>query len=125
MRYAFPVLVAGVAFSINETFDRILLKELLPPNIADTDIGMYSACYKIALFMTLFATAYRLGIEPFFFSHAKSENPQKNYATILEYFVALGSIILLFVVVFADLRRVRRTFRADLGCCLSARRGSR
>lgn len=102
MRYAFPVLVAGVAFSINETFDRILLKELLPPNIADTDIGMYSACYKIALFMTLFATAYRLGIEPFFFSHAKSENPQKNYATILEYFVALGSIILLFVVVFAD-----------------------
>jgi len=102
MRYAFPVLVAGVAFSINETFDRILLKELLPPNIADTDIGMYSACYKIALFMTLFATAYRLGIEPFFFSHAKSENPQKNYAIILEFFVAFGSIILLSVVVFAD-----------------------
>ena len=102
MRYAFPVLVAGVAFSINETFDRILLKELLPPNIANTDIGMYSACYKIALFMTLFATAYRLGIEPFFFSHAKSKNPQKNYATILEFFVAFGSIILLSVVVFAD-----------------------
>ena len=102
MRYAFPVLVAGIAFSINETFDRILLKELLPANIADTEIGMYSACYKIALFMTLFATAYRLGIEPFFFSHAKSENPQKNYARILEFFVAIGSVILLTVVVFAD-----------------------
>src|SRR5690606_14600648 len=102
MRYAFPVLIAGVAFSINETFDRILLKELLPPDIAETDIGMYSACYKISLFMTLFATAYRLGIEPFFFSHAKSENPKKNYAIILEFFVASGSIILLFVVVFAD-----------------------
>ncbi|WP_166960087.1 oligosaccharide flippase family protein [Yeosuana marina] len=102
MRYAFPVLIAGIAFSINETFDRILLKELLPSNIAETDIGMYSACYKIALFMTLFATAYRLGIEPFFFSHAKSENPQKNYARILEFFVAFGSIILLTVVVFAD-----------------------
>ncbi len=102
IRYAFPVLIAGIAFSINETFDRILLKELLPSNIAETDIGMYSACYKIALFMTLFATAYRLGIEPFFFSHAKSENPQKNYARILEFFVAFGSIILLTVVVFAD-----------------------
>ncbi len=101
-RYAFPILIAGVAFSINETFDRILLKELLPKNIADTQIGMYSACYKIALFMTLFATAYRLGIEPFFFSHAKTENPQKNYAKILEFFVAFGSIILLAVVVFAD-----------------------
>ncbi|WP_040279647.1 oligosaccharide flippase family protein [Psychroserpens damuponensis] len=101
-RYAFPVLVAGVAFSINETFDRILLDRLLPPDIAETEIGMYSACYKLALFMTLFATAYRLGIEPFFFSHAKTENPQKNYAKILEFFVAFGSIILLAVVVFAD-----------------------
>ena len=102
LRYAFPVLIAGVAFSINETFDRILLKELLPSDVADSQIGMYSACYKIALFMTLFATAYRLGIEPFFFSHAKSENPQKNYARILEFFVAFGSVILLTVVVFAD-----------------------
>ena len=102
LRYAFPVLIAGIAFSINETFDRILLKELLPTDIAETQIGMYSACYKIALFMTLFAAAYRLGIEPFFFSHAKSKNPQKNYAKILEYFVAFGSVILLTVVVFAD-----------------------
>ncbi|OUR93841.1 polysaccharide biosynthesis protein [Flavobacteriales bacterium 34_180_T64] len=102
MRYALPVLVAGIAFSINETFDRILLDKLLPSDIADTQIGMYSACYKIAIFMTLFVTAYRLGIEPFFFSHAKSENPQKNYAKILEFFVAFGSIILLTVVVFAD-----------------------
>ncbi|WP_299524296.1 oligosaccharide flippase family protein [Winogradskyella sp.] len=101
-RYAFPVLIAGVAFSINETFDRILLKELLPADIAESEIGMYSACYKLALFMTLFATAYRLGIEPYFFSHAKTDNPQKNYANILEFFVAFGSVILLTVVVFAD-----------------------
>lgn len=103
LRYAFPVLIAGIAFSINETFDRILLDYLLPEDIADTHIGMYSACYKLALFMTLFVTAYRLGIEPYFFSHAQEENPQKNYARILEFFVALGSVILLSVVVFADL----------------------
>ena len=106
MQYAFPVLIAGVAFSVNETFDRILLDKLLPENIAKTEIGMYSACYKLSLFMTLFATAYRLGIEPFFFSHAKAENPQKNYAKILEYFVIFGSGILLFVIVFADVLKV-------------------
>jgi O-antigen/teichoic acid export membrane protein len=94
--------VAGIAFSINEAFDRILLKELLPADIAESEIGMYSACYKLALFMTLFATAYRLGIEPYFFSHSKTKNPQKNFANILEFFVAFGSIILLSVVVFAD-----------------------
>lgn len=102
MQYGMPVLIAGIAFSVNETFDRILLDKLLPESIAETEIGMYSACYKIAVFMTLFATAYRLGIEPFFFSHAKSTNPQKNYARILEFFVAFGAVILLAVVVFAD-----------------------
>lgn len=106
MQYAFPILIAGVAFSINETFDRILLNKLLPESIAKTEIGMYSACYKLALFMTLFATAYRLGIEPFFFSHAKTQNPQKNYAKILEYFVIFGSGILLAVIVFADVLKV-------------------
>jgi len=106
MRYAFPVLIAGVAYSINETFDRILLDKLLPEQIAKTEIGMYSACYKLALFMMLFATAYRLGVEPFFFSHAKTENPKKNYAVILEYFVIFGSVILLAVVVFADVLKV-------------------
>ncbi|WP_041632717.1 lipopolysaccharide biosynthesis protein [Maribacter sp. HTCC2170] len=102
MKYAMPVLVAGVAFTINEVFDRILLERLLPADVADSEVGMYSACYKLALFMTLFATAFRMGIEPFFFSHSKTENPQKAYAQITNYFVVLGSIILLGVVVFAD-----------------------
>ena len=106
IRYAFPVLIAGVAFSINETFDRILLDKLLPENIAKTEIGMYSACYKLGMFMTLFVTAYKLGVEPFFFSHANTENPKKNYARVLEYFVIFGSVILLVVVVFADVLKV-------------------
>ncbi len=103
MRYALPVMIAGVAFTINEVFDRVLLSELLPEDIAKEEIGKYSACYKLALFMTLFATAFRLGIEPFFFSHASSDAPQKAYAQITNYFVVLGSLILLGVVVFADL----------------------
>ena len=102
MVYAIPILIAGVAFAINETFDRILLDRMLPEDTAEADVGMYSACYKLALFITLFATAFRLGIEPYFFSHSQTENPQKNYARILEFFVALGSVILLTVVVFAD-----------------------
>nr|AOE12773.1 polysaccharide biosynthesis protein [uncultured bacterium] len=106
LRYALPVLVAGVAFSINETFDRVLLERLLPESIAKTSVGMYSACYKIALFMMLFATAYRLGIEPFFFSHSKTKGAEKNYAQVLELFVVFGAVILLTVVVFIDFLKV-------------------
>ena len=106
LRYAFPVLIAGLAYAINETFNRILLDYLSTADDPDREIGMFSACYKLALFMTLFATAFRLGIEPYFFSHAKSNNPQKNYAKILEYFVIFGSVILLVVVVFADIIKI-------------------
>jgi O-antigen/teichoic acid export membrane protein len=102
LAYGLPVMIAGIAFTINEVFDKILLSRLLPADIANSEAGKYAACYKLALFMTLFATAYRLGIEPFFFSHLKNKNPQKAYAHILYYFVIFGSVILLSVVVFLD-----------------------
>ena len=103
MQYALPVLVAGIAFSINETFDRILLDRLLPEDVADHLVGVYSACYKLALFMTLFATAFRLGIEPFFFKYATHKNAPETYARITKFFTAFGAFILLFVVVFVHL----------------------
>lgn len=103
MRYGLPILVAGIAFAINEQFDKILLGKLLPAEIADAEVGVYSACYKLGLFMVLFRTAYTLGIEPFFFSHAGSENANQTYATVTKYFVIFGSFILLAVIVFADL----------------------
>jgi len=103
MKYALPVMVAGIAFAINEAFDRILLDKL---DVPKAEIGAYSACYKLALFMTLFATAFRLGIEPFFFSHSKNENAPQTYAAITKYFVIFGSVILLAVVVFADVLKI-------------------
>lgn len=103
IKYAFPVLIAGIAFSINEAFDKILLKYLLPKNIAEAEVGVYAACYKLGVFMTLFATAFRLGIEPFFFNHAQSKNAKQTYATITKYFSIFGSIILLIVIVYIDI----------------------
>ncbi|RKN15522.1 polysaccharide biosynthesis protein, partial [Aquimarina sp. AD1] len=106
MRYALPILIAGIAYSINETFDRILLDKLLPENVAEHMVGVYSACYKLALFMTLFATAFRLGIEPFFFNYADNKNAPETYARITKYFVILGSFIFLFVIVFVHLLKI-------------------
>lgn len=100
MQYGLPILFAGIAFAINEHFDKILLDWMHVPL---SDIGAYSACYKIGMFMVLFRTAYTLGIEPFFFSHASNENAQLTYATITKYFVIFGSFICLFVIVFIDL----------------------
>ena len=106
LRYGLPIMVAGIAFAINEQFDKILLGRLLPANIADAEVGVYSACYKLGLFMVLYRTAYTLGIEPFFFSHSSNEDAPQTYATITKYFVIFGSFILLSVIVFADVLKL-------------------
>ena len=103
MQYGLPILIAGIAFAINEHFDKILLQWM---NVPLSDIGAYSACYKIGMFMVLFRTAYTLGIEPFFFSHSSNENAPETYATITKYFVIFGSFICLFVIAFIDLLKV-------------------
>ncbi|MDO5106430.1 polysaccharide biosynthesis C-terminal domain-containing protein [Capnocytophaga sp.] len=101
--YAVPVLVSGIAFAVNEGFDRVFLRMLLPADSADATIGVYSACYKMGVFMTLFVTAYKLGVEPFFFSKAKDKNAPQTYALITQYFTIFGAFILLFITVFVDI----------------------
>lgn len=96
LRYALPVMLAGVAFTINEVFDKIILSKMA----GDSAAGIYGACYKLGVFMTLFATAYRMGVEPFFFREAYSSNKEKQYADVAYYFVVFASIIYLLVMVF-------------------------
>jgi len=60
LKYAFPVLIAGIAFSINEAFDKIMLKYLLPEDVAESEVGVYAACYKLGVFMTLVDNAFTL-----------------------------------------------------------------
>lgn len=103
MQYGYPILIAGIAFAINEHFDKILLDWM---NVPKADIGAYAACYKIGMFMVLFRTGYTLGIEPFFFSHASDENAPQTYAIITKYFVIFGSFITLFVIIFIDLLKL-------------------
>jgi len=96
--YGWPIMVAGIAFVINENLDKWLIPRLLDKNTN----GAYSACYKLAVFMTLFIQAFRMGAEPFFFNHADKENAKQTYATILKYFTIVGCIGLLGITVYLD-----------------------
>jgi O-antigen/teichoic acid export membrane protein len=96
--YSWPVLVANISFIINESLDKVMLKQMLPANISDHDVGVYGVCAKIAIFLSIFVQAFRLGAEPFFFSHAKNKNSGDTYARIMNYFVITVAIICVAVV---------------------------
>jgi O-antigen/teichoic acid export membrane protein len=94
-------MVAGLAFVINENLD----KWLLPSYEGEYINGAYSACYKLAVFMTLFIQAFRMGAEPFFFNHSDKANAKETYATILKYFTIVGTLGLIIVTVYIDVLR--------------------
>lgn len=102
MGYSIPILISGLAFAINEASDRMMMQYLLPQETAKEQLGIYGANYKLAVFMTMFTMAFRLGIEPFFFKYAENKNARQTYAEITKFFTISGSIILLGVMVFAD-----------------------
>lgn len=97
LRYAIPLLIAGLAGMVNETMDRVLLKYLLPESIALEQLGIYGACYKISILMSIFIQAFRYAAEPFFFSHYKKADGREIYALVLRWFVITCSFIFLAV----------------------------
>ena len=100
--YSWPVLVANLSFVINEHLDKMVIEQL---GVSEHDLGVYGAVCKIAVFLSLFITAFRLGAEPFFFSHAKNVNARQTYATILHYFVVALAVI--FVGLIANIELLK------------------
>ncbi len=96
MVYALPLLIVGLAGMVNETLDRILIKYLQSPVVGEYMQGVYGACYKISILMTIFIQAFRYSAEPFFFSRLKDDDNKKVYARVMKYFVIACSLIFLF-----------------------------
>jgi len=102
--FAVPLAIAGLAGIVNETIDRILLKRILlhrGQDYAESQVGIYSACYKLSILITLFVQAFRYAAEPFFFSQAKQENRDKTYSKVMTWFVI--TVTLMFLVISLNL----------------------
>ena len=94
IKYSWPILVAGFAFMVNENFD----KAIQIYHISASDAGAYGGCYKLAVLMTLFVTAYRMGIEPYFFKQMQNKNAKITYAKVTEYFSFFACIVALGII---------------------------
>lgn len=110
IRYSFPIVIAGFAGIINETLDRILLKQILynsdvpgSAKYADTQIGIYSACYKLAMLVSILLQAYRYAAEPFFFNQMGNEDRNKIYVKLMNYFIAGVCLVFLMISLNIDI----------------------
>ncbi len=105
MVYALPLTIAGFGGMINEVFDRIMLARRLPltETQATFQVGIYSACYKLSLLITLFVQAFRMGAEPFFFRQSIEDSAQRTYARVMKFFVITICLMFLFVALYLNI----------------------
>lgn len=98
MRYSAPLLIVGLGGIVNETFDRLMLGHWLPgpQEYREGQVGIYNACYKLSILISLSVQAFRMGAEPFFFKQSVSEvDPRRTYARVMKFFVlTLGTMFL-------------------------------
>ncbi|TFH22912.1 MAG: polysaccharide biosynthesis protein [Bacteroidia bacterium] len=103
LRYSYPLLIAGLAGTVNEALDRILLKHLISPELNPMEqLGIYGANFKLAVLMTLFVQMFKYAAEPFFFSKSEEKNARKLYADVMTFYVVAGLFIFLLVTLYLD-----------------------
>jgi O-antigen/teichoic acid export membrane protein len=97
-------MIVGLAGAINELFDRLMLRRLLPFTDLENlkQLGIYGYSYKIAMIMTLFLQAFKYAIEPFYFSESEKKDAPETYARVTKYFVIAGLFIFLIVALNLD-----------------------
>lgn len=123
--YGFFIMIAGFAGTMNETLDRLIMKDLWGDCRAfrgefltgDELTGIYAANYKVAMLIVLFTQAYRYAAEPFFFKESKKKDSPETFARVFHYFTLstlLGFLVLSSfakeVVSFDFFGLVNRTF---------------
>jgi O-antigen/teichoic acid export membrane protein len=93
--YSFPLLIAGLSGSINDTLDKVILRRMIGEETGLQTVGVYGAGYKIAVLIALFIQMFRFAAEPFFFERAKHENAKETYAYVMKYFIIIMLIVYL------------------------------
>lgn len=92
MKYAWPIVITGFAGVTNEMLSRAILKYHLPigfyPGFTNQDmLGIFGACYKLAVFMALAVQAFRYAFEPFFFAQSTDKQSPQLFSRVMTVFV--------------------------------------
>jgi O-antigen/teichoic acid export membrane protein len=94
----------GLAGMSNQVVDKLVFPAVYPDaNRTFVELGIYSACFKIALIMMMFTQAFRYAYEPFVFEKSKEKNATQSYADVMKYFVILGLLVFLGTTFYLDI----------------------
>ncbi len=104
--YSLPLVGMGFLGQANTNIEKILIKHLDPSADPLASLGVYAACYKIGVLMSIFTQSFRMAFEPFFFKENKDKAKTDIYGPALKWFVYFGLIIFAGVMLFMPILRL-------------------
>ncbi len=96
--FGLPYLPASISSTIVQVIDRPLVQAMTNTET----LGIYSANYKLGIFMMLFVTMFNFAWQPFFLTNAKEENAKQLFSKILTLFLLIASVIWIVLSLFVD-----------------------
>ena len=117
LRYSWPLLLLSLVGVLNQVADKILVPYLLPGEEGMVQLGIYGACVKIAMIMSLLTQAFRYAYEPIVFADNKDRNSPATLADGTKYFIIFTLLAFLAVVVYMPILQhfVGEGYREGLG----------
>ena len=100
LRYSWPLLLLSLVGILNQVADKILFPRLMPGEEGMVQLGIYGACVKIAMIMSLLTQAFRYAYEPIVFSASRDKNSPETLATGGKYFIIFAFLAFLAVVFY-------------------------
>lgn len=109
--FGLPFIPAGIGHVINEGLDRFFLKGMSESSIlsiygeafsAEHIVGVYNACYKLAVFMLLLVQMFRMAWQPFFMRQSDQKEAPALFAQTFTYFNLAAAILFLTVSLFLE-----------------------
>ncbi|MBK8982780.1 MAG: oligosaccharide flippase family protein [Ignavibacteria bacterium] len=97
-RFSIPYIPAGIAANLVQIIDRPILKYLTN----DETVGIYTANYKLGIFMMLIVSMFEFAWRPFFLNNAKEPDAKRIFSKVLTMFAAFSSIVFLILTVFIE-----------------------
>ena len=115
--YSWPLLLLSLVGVLNQVADKILLPRLMPGEDGMVQLGIYGACVKIAMIMSLLTQAFRYAYEPIVFADNKDRNSPSTLADGTLYFIVFTLLAFLGVMVFMPVLQhfVGAGYRSGLG----------
>ena len=107
LKYAWPILVLGIAGILNQTFDKMMFPKIYGDHPdTESQLGIYGAAVKIAMIMALITQAFRYAYEPFVFGKSKDKDSRETYAQAMRYFVIFTLLAFLAVMAWIDVLKL-------------------